>query len=109
MSLQIEKASPAFSKRTKIIVAVYLLGCLLQYFGICAAVMEFWSTRTWTLKPEPDLFYSLVEAAVTLIRPFIAVVLTFWAVAIPPGIVWGLWLGGADAIRLLKRLTKTKQ
>jgi Trk-type K+ transport system membrane component len=53
---RIEKASPEFSKRTKIIAAIYLLGCLLLYFGISTAVMEFWSTRTWTLKPESQIF-----------------------------------------------------
>jgi hypothetical protein len=101
---RIEHTTPTFSKRTWIIAAVYLLGCLLLFFGITNAVMDFWSTHTWNLKPESDFFESLIEAAVTLIRPFLAVVLTFWAVVIPPAIVWGLWLWGADIPRFLKRL-----
>jgi uncharacterized membrane protein HdeD (DUF308 family) len=101
---RIADTSPLFSKKTKIIAAVYLLGCLLLYFGITNAVMDFWSTHTWKLKPESDLVESLFEAAVTLIRPFLAVVLTFWAVAIPPLIVLGLWSWGADIVRFLKRL-----
>lgn len=93
-----------FTKKTKIIAAVYLLGCLLLYFGITKAVIDFWSTHTWQLKPESDVFQSLVEAVVTLIRPFLAVVLTFWAVAIPIGIVFGLWCWSADIASFVKRL-----
>ena len=103
---RIEMASPLFSKRTKIIVAVYLLGCLLLYFGVSTAAIEFWSTRTWKLQPEPEFFDSLLEAAVTLIRPPLAVVVTFWAVAIPFGVAFGLLLHGVDATKLLRRLTK---
>jgi uncharacterized membrane protein HdeD (DUF308 family) len=101
---RIAHTTPAVSKRTTIIAAVYLLGCLLIYFGITKAVMDFWSTHTWKLKPESEFFKSLVNAAVTLIRPFLAVVLTFWAVAIPLGIVLGLWSWGADIVRFLKRM-----
>lgn len=101
---RLARASPALSAKNKIIVGVYLLGCALLYFGVAAAVIDFWSTHAWELKPEPEFFESFVEAGVTLIRPFLAVVLTFWAVAIPPGIVWGLWLWGADIVAFFKRL-----
>jgi hypothetical protein len=101
---RLARNSPALSMKNKIIVGVYLLGCALLYFGVTAAVIAFWSTHTRELKPEPEFFESLIEAAVTLIRPFLAVVLTFWAVAIPLGIVWGLWLWGADIVALFKRL-----
>jgi hypothetical protein len=101
---RIADKAPAFTKKTKIIAAVYLLGCLLIYFGITNAVMDFWSTHTWKLKPESEFFESIIGATVTLIRPFLAVVLTFWAVAIPPGIVLGLWCWRADIVRFLKRL-----
>jgi hypothetical protein len=103
---RIERDLPVFSKGTKIIAAVYLLGCMLCYFGIARAAIEFWGTFKWRLQPEPNLFYELIEAAVVLLRPFLAVPMTFWAVAIPPLMIWGLWLGGVDAIGFLKRLIK---
>ena len=101
---RIEHTARLFSKKTIIIAAVYLVGCLLLYFGVTNAVTDFWSTHTWKLKPESEFFESLLEASVTLVRPFLAVVLTFWAVAIPPGIVLGIWCWGADIVRFLKRL-----
>lgn len=101
---RIEDASPAISKKTKVIAAVYILGCLLLYFGIFSAVFDFWFSDTWKLKPESDLFESLLEAAVILIRPFLAVVFTFWLVVFPPLIVWGAWSWGTDIVRFLKRL-----
>lgn len=101
---RIEQSSPALSKKAKLLIAVYSLGCLLIYFGISDAALDFWGTRKWELRPEPHFFESLVEAAVMLVRPFLAVVLTFWVVAIPAGIIWGAWLFGADFIKFLKRL-----
>ena len=53
---RIAHTTPAFSKKTKIIAAVYLLGCLLAYFGVTNAVIDFWSTHTWKLRPELDFF-----------------------------------------------------
>jgi hypothetical protein len=101
---RIEQAAPAVSRRAMVIAGVYILGCLLIYFGVANAAIDFWGTRTWNLKPEPGFFESLVDSVVTLIRPFLAVVLTFWAVAIPVGVVWGLWLWGADIVGFVKRL-----
>ena len=72
---RIEHSSPMLSKPTRIVAAVYCLGCLLLFCGITNAAIDFWSTHTWKLKPEPEFFESLVEAVVTLIRPFLAVVL----------------------------------
>jgi hypothetical protein len=46
--------------------------------------MDFYLTRQWTYQPETDIFRSLVNAALELTRPFIAVVTCGWAVAIPP-------------------------
>jgi hypothetical protein len=101
---RIEHASPALSKRTKIVLGVYLLGCALLYFGVTNAVITFWGSHSWQRNPEPEIFESLIESAIFLTRPFLAVVLTFWAVAIPPGIVWGLWLWGTDIVAFFKRL-----
>jgi len=101
---RIEQAAPAVSRKTMVIAAVYLLGCLLIYFGVVHAIVDFWATRRWNLQPELGFFESLINAAVTLIRPFLAVVLTFWAVAIPAGVVWGAWLWGADLVGFVKRV-----
>ena len=101
---RIEDAAPVFSRKTKVIAAVYFLGCLLLYFGIPQAVGDFGSIRSWKLAPEPELFYSLFEAARTLIRPFIA----FWFVGmilvIPVGFVLLLGGWGIDTVGSLKRL-----
>lgn len=98
---RIAETTPTFSKKTKIIAAVYLLGCLLLYFGITNAVMEFWNNSVWKLEPESDFFESLVEAAVTLIRPFLAVLIASWFVAIPVAIVYGLCAGIWTLLRRL--------
>lgn len=101
---RIKQNSPIFSKKTKIYISVYLLGCLLLYFGITNAAMDFWSTKKWNIQPEPDLFYSLFDAAILLIRPLLAVVLTFWTVAIPIGLVLGLWIWGTEIISFIKKV-----
>ena len=102
----IELSAPAvmFSKRTKIVAGVYLLGCVLIYFGIPQSVLDFCGTRQWKYQPETDIFRSLGNAALELIRPFIAVVVCGWAVAIPPLLVWGLWSYGEDIVRFFRRL-----
>lgn len=101
---RVEQEARTFAKKTGVIASVYLVGCLLIYFGISNAVIDFWSTHTWELKPESDVFESLVYAVLTLIRPFVVVVVMFWVVAIPPGIVFGLWCGGAHIVSFVKRL-----
>jgi hypothetical protein len=71
----IEQSAPLLSKRTKIMAGVYLLGCVLIYFGIPQSVIDFCGTRQWKYQPETDIFRSLVNAAAELARPFIAVVI----------------------------------
>jgi hypothetical protein len=101
---RIEQSAPMLSKQTKIVAGVYLLGCVLIYFGIPRSGMDFYLTRQWTYQPETDIFRSLVNAALELTRPFIAVVICGWAVAIPPLLVWGLWSYGEDIVRFFRRL-----
>ncbi|MCX5633327.1 MAG: hypothetical protein NTW93_06620 [Phycisphaerae bacterium] len=100
----IEKTSPMLSKRAIFYVAVYFFGCLLLYFGIPQAFIDFCGTRQWTYQPESNIFVSLLNAAVELIRPFLAVVITFWVVAVPAGIIWGVWILGNNFIKFFKRL-----
>jgi hypothetical protein len=101
---RIKQESPTFSKKTKIIIEVYILGCLLLYFGFTNAVFGLWTDHIWELKPEPNIFESLLEAVVTLVRPVFAVIISCWFVFIPIGIVWGLWSGGTDIVSSFKRL-----
>jgi hypothetical protein len=100
-----QHAAPAFSKRIKVCCAVYLLGCVLLYFGVPESFIDFYATHEWTYEPETDILASLFNAAVELIRPFLAVVMCGWAVAIPVGIVLGFLSWGHDLLQYLRRLT----
>ena len=93
------------AKRTGVKIAIgwYLLGCLLIYSGVMHAATDFWSTRQWKLTPEPQFFAQLFSAAVFIVRPFLAVVLTFWPVAIVPMMLLGAWCWGVDAVKFVKR------
>ena len=73
-----KQSAPMFSKQTKILIVAYLLGCVLIYFGIPQSFIAFCVTGQWTHKPETDIFGSLVNAAVELIRPFLAAVVCAW-------------------------------
>lgn len=94
--------APFVTKKTKWLIALYILGSLLLYFGIPQAVIEFMGTRNWVLQPERHLFKTLVEAVVTLIRPLLAVVISGWIVVIPALIIWYIW---DKLYGLIKRLT----
>lgn len=98
---RIERTSPTISNQTKILLAIYILGCILMYFGIPQSFIDFCGTRRWTYQPEKDVFLSIFKGAVEIIRPFLAVVICFWVVFIPVGIVWVL---GGDLLKYLKRL-----
>ena len=89
-----------------VVVAAYLVGCLLLYSGLATAVLDFCgSPHTWSLKPEPDFLESLVEAVVTLVRPFLAVGLMWIVVGVCVAIpAIGLFCLGASTVRFLKRL-----
>jgi len=100
-----EHSAPLLSKRVKILCAVYVFGCLLLYFGVPQSFIEFYGTHQWTYEPETDILASLFNAAVELVRPFLAVVICGWAVAIPLGIVWGFLLWGNDLLEFLRKLT----
>lgn len=101
---RIKQSSPVLSKTALIIIGIYSLGCLLLYFGIPWAFVEFCQTRRWVNQPEPDIFLSLFEAAIQLTRPAFAVLVTCWAVFIPVGLIWGAWSWGADFVRFIRRL-----
>lgn len=86
------------SKRTKIIIGVYLFGCLLLYFGTVNTLTHFCDTKQLKYLPEKNLLSSLVESAVCLLRPFLAVVICGWAIIIP----LALFLHGADIYRFIR-------
>ena len=98
---RIEKTSPMLSKRTKILIAIYFLGCLLIYFGVMRSLLDFWNTRQWAYQPESDIFLSLLNAIIELVRPFLAVWLIAIIVALPAGIVSVFWSCGANFIKRL--------
>lgn len=102
---RIKQATPALSKKTKILIAVYFFGCVLVYFGIPGTLMDFCGTHQWSYKPETDIFQSLFNAAIELIRPFLAAAIC----GIPVAIVWligiGLWSWGSDLVQYLRKLT----
>lgn len=100
---RIEESAPAFSKRTKFFFALYILGCVLLYFGIPQSFIDFCGTRQWTYQPEKDIFVSIVNGAIELIRPFLAVLICFWFLLIPIGIVW---FSGGGLLKFVKKLIK---
>jgi len=82
-----------------------LFGCLLLYFGVPQSLIDFCGTHRWAYQPETDILASLFNAAVELVRPFLAVLICGWAVAIPVGVVWGFLLWGNDLLEFLRKLT----
>jgi hypothetical protein len=78
---------------------------VLLYFGVPRSFADFYATHRWTYEPETDILTSLVNAAVELIRPFLAVLVCGWAIAIPVGIVVGCFAYAHDLIEWLRDLT----
>ncbi len=101
---RIEQSAPLFSRRTKILAVTYLVGCVLQYFGIPWSLIEFYRTRQWRYQPDPDFVKSLGEATVQLIMPFLTVYAFVAMVALPVGLVFGVICWISDLLRWLKNL-----
>lgn len=104
----LEKSSPLISKRTWFLIATYVVGCALLYFGISSAMLDFVVTGEWVLKPESHLHHDLINAAVELVRPLLAAWMCLLIVAIPTALVFGVvegswattkWLAGLLGIR----------
>jgi pyruvate/2-oxoglutarate dehydrogenase complex dihydrolipoamide acyltransferase (E2) component len=100
-----QQGPPLCSTRIKLYCAIYLLGCVLLYFGVPQSFIDFCGTREWTYEPETDVLMSLADAGMELIRPFLAVFICAWAIAIPVAIVWGLLSWGNDLLGFLRNLT----
>lgn len=104
---RIEDTSPMLSKKAifciVLYVVLYFFGCLLLYFGIPKAFINESGTRQWFKQPESDFFVSLFSAVITLIRPLLAGVFTFFIIFVP---AWGIrevWKLGANFIKFFKR------
>lgn len=67
---------------------------MVLYFGVSTAVWGLFGFD-WDRRPEPNLLPSLVESAVALIRPFLAV----WFIAVPIIIVIAVPLALPDIAR----------
>lgn len=97
---RIEQSSPFLSKRAKFYIAFYFLGCVLIYFGIAQSLIEFWGTGKLEYKPETNIFESLLNSAIELIRPFLAVFFLTW----PFLIIYGLWVWGSDLFEYMRKI-----
>jgi uncharacterized membrane protein len=85
-------AKQRHEQRYKIWVAVYLIGCVLIYFGIPQTLINFSSTHELTYHPQKDMFLTLLNAAIVLIGPVAVVFLC----GIPVMVAFGLWVSCHD-------------
>lgn len=76
----------------KIWITIYIIGCVILYFGIPQLFIDLIGTHKVIYKPEKDLFLSLFDAVTVLIRPVIA----FFIFAIPVMLFWALYVGCRD-------------
>ena len=97
-----DKLAIWLSKNMSTMIILYLLGCLLMYFGITNAMLDLLTTHTWKLRPEHNLVRSLVNAAVTVIMPFITVWITGMVLILPAGIALGAYYCGRAIVRFFK-------
>ncbi|WP_428304637.1 hypothetical protein [Lacipirellula sp.] len=99
-----EKDAPLLSRKVKIWIGVYIFGCLLMYFGVAKGLLEVWASkgRVWEFTLDHEFPFGLLNAVVELVRPFLAVVISGWAIAIPLLIPFGLWSYGEDIHRWFK-------
>jgi hypothetical protein len=96
---RIEQSTPILSKQAKIYIASYLLGCVLLYFGIVQSFIEFIGTGNWKYQTEKDIFYTLFNSIIELIRPFLAALFIIWPILI----IYGLWAWGDEILQNLKK------
>jgi hypothetical protein len=87
---RLKKSSPLISGRTWFLIATYVVGCALLYFGISSAMLDFVATREWALKPEPNLHHDLTNAAIELVRPLLASWMCVLTIAIPTLLAFGV-------------------
>ncbi len=96
---RIEQSAPILSKQTKAYIVFYLLGCVLLYFGIAQSFIEFIGTGKWKYQPETNIFETLLNSIIELIRPFLAALFVTWPILI----IYGLWAWGDEILKSLKK------
>jgi ABC-type phosphate transport system permease subunit len=92
-----EPATQEKQSTVKTMAIVYAIGCLLIYFGVPNALLDFmFDTHVLRFKIEDDLFIQMFDAVSMLVSPFLAVLMVGWILVIPSGIVYGVYLHAHD-------------
>lgn len=79
---RIEQTAPLFSQKTKLRIALYILGCVIIYSGIDNTIVDLlFDTGHWHFKTEN--LESLGSAAIELIRPLLVGYITVYVIYMP--------------------------
>jgi uncharacterized membrane protein SpoIIM required for sporulation len=62
-----------------LIAGLYIASCLLIYFGIAGALLDYGDTHIWKLRPDKQIFERLLSATMTLILPLCVAFFLMWA------------------------------
>ena len=60
-------------------VGLYAASCLLVYFGVIGAILDYPESHVWKLRPEPHFFGHLGSAALTIVAPACVAVFLMYA------------------------------
>jgi len=84
---KIKQTAPTFSKKTKIYIVLYALGCAVIYSGIIKSLTNLFDTGRWQHKTDIYFFTSsldcLANVAVLLLRPLLTGFVTVFIFFMP--------------------------
>lgn len=105
---RIEESPTIIPKKLWLYIISYFIGCLLIYFGIGGSLFEYFASGHWVYSPESDYFGTLLNSAIELIRPFIAVIFLSWPLLLIYGLGYALWYLGTKLFNHLREFYNPK-
>jgi hypothetical protein len=106
---RIKQRVPTFSKKTKICIALYIIGCVVILTGLIPTVSHFFDTGKWHYKKDTFFLAESIEymigGAMSLLRPLVVGFLAVFIIYMPAYLFF-LFIFDIDLTGKLKKYFK---
>ena len=84
---RIKQTAPTFSRKTKICIALYILGCVVILTGLIPTISHFFDTGKWQYQKDTfflgDSIEYMIGGAMSLLRPLVVGFATVFIIYMP--------------------------